>query len=357
MTAFERAAPGSLALAHGADEEVEFLTQPEDAPSGAGSGLRSPLVVFALDVAEGVRYVSHNALAMLGLLAVLGALFLVERADVRYNLEAQTLNWLMERASARASVAAEVDGDDSSTLLAMAEPEAIQRATAANPAELNRQQAFVAYWISRRYNVAPEPISRLVQEAWAVGHRVGLEPTLVLAVMAIESGFNPFAQSHVGAQGLMQVMTRVHQDKYEIFGGQNAAFDPVTNLRVGVQVLKDCIRRAGSLEGGLKYYVGAANLVDDGGYAAKVLAEQAYLRQVANGVKLPVTVTLPQAVVQADVQPVAPASAAKAGSAAVTAPVTGPQPASAGASEPVAPLPTAPAHRPEQVAMLGGAAR
>ena len=126
--------------------------------------------------------------------------------------------------------------------------------------------------------VAPEPISRLVQEAWAVGKRVGMEPTLVLAVMAVESGFNPFAQSHVGAQGLMQVMTRIHHDKYEIFGGQNAAFDPVTNLRVGVQVLQDCIRRAGSLSGGLKYYVGAANMADDGGYAGKVLAEAGYLR-------------------------------------------------------------------------------
>ena len=40
-------------------------------------------------------------------------------------------------------------------------------------------------------------------------------------------------------QGLMQVMTKIHDDKYEAFGGRHAAFDPVTNLRVGVQVLKD----------------------------------------------------------------------------------------------------------------------
>ena len=92
--------------------------------------------------------------------------------------------------------------------------------------------------------------------------------------MAVESSFNPFAQSPVGAQGLMQVMTQVHDDKYEAFGGNHAAFDPVTNLRVGVQVLKECIARAGGLEAGLRYYVGAANLADDGGYAGKVLAEQ-----------------------------------------------------------------------------------
>src|SRR5574337_106444 len=76
-------------------------------------------------------------------------------------------------------------------------------------------------------------------------------------------------------------MTRVHTDKYEGFGGQLAAFDPVANLRVGVKVLQECIARAGSLEGGLRYYVGAANLPDDGGYAAKVLAEHFRLRQIA----------------------------------------------------------------------------
>ena len=101
-------------------------------------------------------------------------------------------------------------------------------------------------------------MSRLVQEAWAVGRRVGLDPTLILAIMAVESSFNPFAQSPVGAQGLMQVMTHIHDDKYEAYGGIRAAFDPVSNLRVGVQVLKECIARAGSLEAGLSYYVGAA---------------------------------------------------------------------------------------------------
>jgi hypothetical protein len=105
--------------------------------------------------------------------------------------------------------------------------------------------------------------------------------------MAIESGFNPFAQSPVGAQGLMQVMTKIHSDKYEGFGGKLAAFDPITNLRVGVKVLQGCITQAGSIEGGLKYYVGAANLADDGGYANKVVAEYARLYQVAYGKAAP----------------------------------------------------------------------
>ena len=107
--------------------------------------------------------------------------------------------------------------------------------------------------------------------------------------MAIESGFNPFAQSPMGAQGLMQVMTSVHHQKYSPFGGKLAAFDPLTNLRVGVRVLLACIERAGSIEGGLKFYVGAANLDEDSGYASKVLAEQGRLKQVAEGKAVPTT--------------------------------------------------------------------
>jgi hypothetical protein len=244
--------------------------------------VRASCGVFVRDVGNGLLEVSHNGLALLGLAVVAVLVFFAGHADLRHELEANALGWLQERHGARS----ERNGN---LLVALAEPDAAARATAADPKELSRQQAAVATWLSRRYRVAPEPVSRLVQEAWQLGQRAQLDPTLILAIMAIESSFNPFAQSPVGAQGLMQVMTRVHDDKYEVFGGLRAAFDPVTNLRVGVQVLKECIARAGSVEGGLRFYVGAANLPDDGGYAAKVLGEQAYLKQVATGKAVPVT--------------------------------------------------------------------
>ena len=186
------------------------------------------------------------------------------------------------------------------------ELDAIDRATAANPQDLPKQQAAVAYWLSKKYRVAPEPLSALVAEAYEIGEHAKLDPTLILAVMAVESGFNPFAQSAVGAQGLMQVMTGVHSDKYENFGGKLAAFDPVTNLRVGVKVLQECIQRAGSLQAGLKFYVGAAKRDDDGGYADKVMAEHARLKQVASGRHVP----LPQAPVIRTVAPLSPEPAA-----------------------------------------------
>lgn len=238
------------------------------------------LAVFIRDVGHGLLEIGHNTLAVVGLAVVAVLVFASGHADLRAQAEARAFEWLQMRHEERAVAAGDV-------LTAVAEPEGVQRATAADPKELNRQQAAVANWIARRYKVAPEPISALVQEAWAMGQRAGLDPTLILAIMAVESSFNPFAQSSVGAQGLMQVMTSVHDDKYEAFGGKHAAFDPVSNLRVGVQVLKECIGRAGSLQEGLKHYVGAALIETDGGYVGKVLAEQSHLQRVAQGVKVP----------------------------------------------------------------------
>ncbi|WP_313560528.1 lytic transglycosylase domain-containing protein [Diaphorobacter nitroreducens] len=224
---------------------------------------------FAGDVINGFLEVTHSGFALLGLGVVFGVITLTARPDLRQAGEEELMGWLQARQEAVVGFPMELA--------------ASERAVALNPKELPREQAAVAYWLSKKYRVAPEPLAALVTEAYEIGVRTKLDPTLILAVMAVESSFNPFAQSPVGAQGLMQVMTRVHTDKYEGFGGHLAAFDPVANLRVGVKVLQECIARAGSLEGGLRYYVGAANLPDDGGYAAKVLAEHFRLRQVANG--------------------------------------------------------------------------
>jgi len=149
-------------------------------------------------------------------------------------------------------------------------------------------QARVANFIARKYRVAQEPIDVLVHAAFMTGRDVGLDPMLLLAVMAVESGFNPYAESGVGARGLMQVMPVVHSDKFDNYGGPLAALEPVPNLRVGALILKEYIARTGSIEGGLRRYVGATT-PGDGGYGAKVLAERDRLR-VALKTPLPNTV-------------------------------------------------------------------
>lgn len=243
---------------------------------------RRSLAVVLRDVGSGALEIGHNSLALVGLAVVVVVAFFAGRPDLREQTEAWAFGWLQQRVEARNETV-----DDPVVARAERVDDAGAAAAVPAPAELTRQQAAVAQWIARRYGVAPEPVGRLVQEAWVIGQKVGLDPTLILAIVAIESRFNPFAQSAMGAQGLMQVMTRVHGDKYEAFGGTHAAFDPVSNLRVGVQVLRECIARAGGLEAGLRWYVGAGNQADDGGYIGKVLAEQIHLQRVASGKSVP----------------------------------------------------------------------
>jgi len=219
-------------------------------------------------VVRGLVAVTHNSMALLGLALASVLVLLISKPELRLNAEQQLFGWLMER--------------NTPALTVEADPSAIDRVTATDPRALNPAQAQLADWLSRKYRVAREPVGALVLESYDLGRRTGLDPTLILSVVAIESRFNPFAASPVGAHGLMQVMTRVHADKYEDFGGKLAAFDPLSNLRVGAQVLQETIRKAGSVEGGLRLYVGAVS--NDGqDYIDKVLSEHERLQRVVQG--------------------------------------------------------------------------
>lgn len=152
----------------------------------------------------------------------------------------------------------------------------------------SKQQQYVTNWLSKRYRVAGDAANMLVSTAYLTAHELKIDPLLILAVMAIESGLNPFAESPMGAKGLMQVMAKVHHDKFEDVGGPQAALNPVANIRVGAQILKDYVKRTGSIEGGLKTYVGAANFETDSGYGHKVMAEYRLLKKVSKGQNVPV---------------------------------------------------------------------
>ncbi|HEX4598191.1 MAG TPA: transglycosylase SLT domain-containing protein [Burkholderiaceae bacterium] len=148
---------------------------------------------------------------------------------------------------------------------------------------LDSPEASVAQYLSRRYHVADEAVRPLVLAAREAGRESQVDPLLILAVMAVESSLNPFAESEVGAQGLMQVMTSVHATRFGLDGALHNALEPVANIRVGSAILSDAIRRGGSVERGLQLYVGAGNLRDDGGYGSRVLAEMARLKMAASG--------------------------------------------------------------------------
>ncbi|HKW38103.1 MAG TPA: transglycosylase SLT domain-containing protein [Burkholderiales bacterium] len=147
----------------------------------------------------------------------------------------------------------------------------------AQEADGEKYRALASY-LSRRYRIAPDVTELFVGAAHEAGREVGLDPLLILAVMAVESRFNPVAESLVGAKGLMQVVPRHHLDKLMEHGGEDAVLDPVTNIALGARILKEYIRRTGSLEAGLQFYNGA--LADPSSqYAQKVFAEKERLQQ------------------------------------------------------------------------------
>jgi len=145
-------------------------------------------------------------------------------------------------------------------------------------------------YLARRYRVATDATVDLVSEAYAVGRAVGLDPLLILAVISVESRFNPIAESDMGAKGLMQVIPKFHTEKLAEHGGEDAVLDPRTNMLVGAQILKEYIRRGGSLEAGLQMYNGAPDDQSQG-YAQKVIAERQRLEQTLARVGRPGTAT------------------------------------------------------------------
>jgi soluble lytic murein transglycosylase-like protein len=134
--------------------------------------------------------------------------------------------------------------------------------------------------LAQRFRVSAEVTTHVVAKAYDVGRELNLDPMLILAVIAVESRFNPIAESVMGAKGLMQVIPRFHPDKFGPLGGEQVAFEPAANITVGAKILKEYIRRTGDLNGALQLYVGASNEETENGYSGKVIAE----RERLNGV-------------------------------------------------------------------------
>lgn len=141
------------------------------------------------------------------------------------------------------------------------------------------QRALVAH-VTRRFQVAAEPTGRIVEAAYRAADEAGLDPLLVLAVISVESRFNPIAESGMGARGLMQIIPKYHLEKLAAHGGEEAVLDPESNIVVGTQILREYVRRTGSLEAGLQYYNGAA-WDEEARYTQRVLGEHRRLAMVA----------------------------------------------------------------------------
>ena len=164
-----------------------------------------------------------------------------------------------------------LDGDAMKTARIAAGP--IQSA-AETPRE--REQRLVTEFIAKRYRVSEQAVGGFVATAYRAGDQYAVDPLLILAVMAVESRYNPVAESQVGAKGLMQVMPKFHLDKLSDHGGETAVLEPEVNIVVGARILREYLRRFGDTEAALQMYAGAYD-EPTAQYAAKVLAERTRL--------------------------------------------------------------------------------
>jgi soluble lytic murein transglycosylase-like protein len=238
--------------------------------------------VFARDTVSGFITTAHHTLLVLGIIAIAALAVMFVKPEIADQLK-ELSPFVTAKAGDAGSGAASALGTT-----AQAATQAAAPAKDSNMTDNSKQQQRVTSWLSKRYRVANDAIDMLVSAAYMTAKETKLDPLLILSVIAIESRFNPFAESPVGAQGLMQVMSKVHHDKFEDLGGIKAALNPVANIKVGSLILKDYVRRGGSIEAGLKLYVGAGAFDTDWGYGAKVLAEYHRLKDVAMGKNVPV---------------------------------------------------------------------
>ncbi len=229
------------------------------------------LTTLAGDVREGFVEITRHSLALIGLAVVAVVVAFTARPALQVYATETLMNWLETRQVA----ALELPSMDT----------AATRSTATALQDLPRNQAAVTHWLSRKYGVSPEPLGALVSEAWSVGERSQIAPTLILAVMAIESRFNPFASGTQGAMGLMQIEPEEHNSTLTSFGGRLAAFDPLTNLRIGTRQLQALIQQSSTIEEALRLYASASGQGNESQYIERVLTEQKQLDKINTGQK------------------------------------------------------------------------
>jgi soluble lytic murein transglycosylase-like protein len=147
---------------------------------------------------------------------------------------------------------------------------------------LTPQQGRAARWIARKHRVSVAAVEQIVLAAYASAATHRLDPYLLLAVIAVESSFNPLAESKVGAQGLMQVMPEVHRERFQRHGGTDAALNPWANIDVGAGILREYLDRYKTIEAALSAYVGMGP-AGQTQYPEKVLRMRERLYAAAQG--------------------------------------------------------------------------
>ena len=188
--------------------------------------------------------------------------------------------WLLDHRASQSATAAPAEAQSAPAEDAVAAADEIRAADVeVKRRPENKRYRALSEFLAKRYKVSQAVTMDLVTMAHAAGHQVGIDPLLIIAVISIESRFNPIAESVAGAKGLMQIIPKYHTDKFREFGGVNAVFDPEANILVGSKIIKEYLKKTGSLNSALQLYGGVTS-EDDDGYFVKVMTEKERLQQV-----------------------------------------------------------------------------
>ncbi|MDQ7004507.1 MAG: lytic transglycosylase domain-containing protein [Ghiorsea sp.] len=119
----------------------------------------------------------------------------------------------------------------------------------------------------QQFDTSEHEAKSIAKWVWIYAQSHDIDPALILALITVESRFDPFATSLVGAQGLMQVMPFW---KRELGSPEDDLFNIATNIRYGCAILKHYIQRYHTVEKALAAYNGSKGRVK---YPNKIFAE------------------------------------------------------------------------------------
>jgi soluble lytic murein transglycosylase-like protein len=120
---------------------------------------------------------------------------------------------------------------------------------------------------------APGDYDPFIAEA---ASKYGVPFSLIKAVISVESDFEPYAVSHAGARGLMQIMPETARDL-----GVTDAFDPRENIFAGARYLKELLSRFdGDLPLALAAYNAGPDRVGSLGKVPRIRETEGFVRKV-----------------------------------------------------------------------------
>ncbi len=126
--------------------------------------------------------------------------------------------------------------------------------------------------VSTRASSSRGAIERYIATNAQAAH---IDPALIEAIVANESGFDPNATSRAGARGLMQLMPRTAESL-----GVIDPYDPAQNVRGGTRYLRSLLDRFGDVELAVAAYNAGPGAVERYGGVPPYAETQNYVRNV-----------------------------------------------------------------------------